>query len=395
MLSCANLRDQRGITEPLCCFYAALQKRGVWECRNGAVLPKGISSMSVYILKRLLLVIPTFIGMTMVVSVVTRLVPGGPLEQAIMEHRNMGAEEGGSMGVGMGASGVGESGSRGSLSEEQLQDLKELYGLDKPWIIAYWQWLGNILRLDFGYSTRFHDPVIGHITERIGVSAYYGFMTFFITYLVSIPLGIAKAFRHGSFFDIITSIFVFLGYAIPSYVVAVILLVTFGATLGWFPMGGFMSDDSYGVSLSPLQMIVDVVYHSILPMIAYLVGAFAVLSFQMKSYLMEQMSADYVRTAVAKGVPYKKAVIQHALRNSIIPLAGGFGALLTAFIGGSFLVEAIFNIDGLALFGYESTLNRDYPVILATTAIVSFIGLLGAVVSDFAVAIIDPRVTYE
>ena len=346
-----------------------------------------------YIIKRLILIVPTFLGMTVVLFFITRIMPGGPIEMAIMQQQAMGEGEGGG-GMSGGGGGPGSE-SRGSLSEEQMQQLKEFYGFDKPWHVAYWEWLNKLIRLDFGYSTRYSTPVLDMLKERLGVSAYYGILTFLITYLVCIPLGIAKAFKHGSFLDVSTSIFTFIGFAIPSYVVAIVLMVVFGANLEWFPMGGFVSDEAYDLPPTSLKRILDVIYHSILPMISYLIGSFAMLTFYMKSYLMEQMSEDYVRTAVAKGVPYKQAVIKHAFRNSIIPLAGGFGALLTVFITTNFLVEKIFNIDGLGLLGFESLLARDYPVIMGTFAIASFLSLLGAIVSDFAVAVIDPRVSYD
>ena len=349
------------------------------------------SFLTSYLLKRLILTIPTFIFSTLVIFFITRLVPGGPLDQAIANYQNqmmMGSES-----DQMTSIGSTNDRSSSSLSDEQLQQLKEFYGLDKPILVSYIELLGRLIRLDFGESTRFYIPVWDLIKQKLPISTYYGIMTFFITYLVCIPLGIAKALKHKSLFDSYTSIFTFLGYAVPSYIVAILSMVFLGARLEWFPMGGFMSENTYG--MSKFQIAIDIIYHSILPLIAYLIGSFAVLTYSMKNLLLENLSKDYIKTAVAKGVSYKKAVINHALRNSIIPLASGFSSLLTVFLSGSYLIEVIFNIDGLGLFGYESLINRDYPVIIATFAVSFFIGIIGSIITDFIVAIIDPRVSYD
>ena len=340
-----------------------------------------------YILRRLLLIIPTFIGMTMLTFLITRIVPGGPLEMAIMEQSSSG-EGGGSMSL---------SASRdrqGPLSEEQLEQLKVLYGLDKPWIVAYIDWLGKFLRLDFGESFTYYVPVIDLIKDRLLISAYYGIFTLLITYLVCISLGIAKALKHNTTFDAVTSVITFFAYAVPSYVVAVVLMVYFGGHLQWFPLGGFKSDDLFLDEASRFEVVIDVLYHSILPLISYLAGSFALLTYHMKSYLLEEISKDYVRTAVSKGVPYKYAVVKHAIRNSIIPIASGFGNILTIFFTGNVLIETIFNINGMGLLGYESLLGRDYPVVISSLGIFGTITLIGNLLGDIAVAIVDPRVKY-
>lgn len=347
--------------------------------------------MTQYIIRRLLLMIPTFLGMTMLLSLFTRIVPGGPVELAVMEQQSMGGGDQGTPAGGFDGSHMQNS----PLSEDQMQILKEHFGLDKPWIVAYVDWLWKFVRLDFGESFTYYIPVIDLIKERLPVSAFYGIVTFFISYLVCIPLGILKALKHKSHFDIITSFVTFVGFSVPSYVIAVVLMVFMGGYLQWFPLGGFIGD---GVSLEEntlLEVVGSVIYHSILPFISYMAGSFAVLTYYVKSYLLEEISKDYVRTAVAKGVTYKSAVIKHALRNSIIPLASNFGQLLTIWMGGSMLVEQIFNIDGLALFQFNALLGRDYPVVIATFGIVAVISLLGTLVGDVAVAIIDPRVKYD
>ena len=334
------------------------------------------------------MVVPTFLGITLLVFAITRFVPGGPMEKVLLQGVQNGVEGSGAVG-GQSLEVVGGS----PLSPDQLAQLEKFYGFDKPWYEAYIYWLWDVVNFDLGTSTRYNDDVFDIIAERLPVSTYYGIMTLLITYFVCIPLGIAKAIKHNTPFDNVTSIITFLGYAVPSYVVAVILMVTAGANLEWFPLGGFMSDDYYDMTL--FERVVDIVYHSILPLIAYLAGSFAVLTFMMKTSLMENLSADYVRTAIAKGVPFKIAVIRHAMRNSLIPLATHFGQIITVFLGGSFLIEKIFNIDGLGLLGYESIVERDYPVVLGTLVISSLATLVGNILSDFCVALVDPRVQYD
>lgn len=353
--------------------------------------------MSQYILRRLLLMIPTFLGMTMVLFVFTRIVPGGPLEMAIMEFQNSSAGGMGDQGMSSGGAGL-EMGSiapgSSPLSQEQMNQLKAHFGFDKPWLVAYMDWLWKFVRLDFGYSFTYYIPVIELIVDRLPVSAYYGILTFIIMYLACIPLGIAKALTHTTKFDMITSVLTFVGFSVPAYVVGVVLLVFFGGHLQWFPLGGFFSDELFFGDPSWLEVALDVIYHSILPLICYLMGSFAVLTYYMKSFLLEEISQDYVRTAVSKGVPYNQAVVKHAIRNSIIPIASGFGGILAIFLGGSMLIEVIFNIDGIALLNYNSLLGRDYPVVIASTAMVTIIGLVGKLLGDIIVAVVDPRVKY-
>lgn len=324
----------------------------------------------------------------MLVFMITRFVPGGPMEKILLQGAQAGLE-------GSGRSVVSNDnvGGGSPLSPDQIAQLEKFYGFDKPWYEAYVHWLWDVVRLDLGTSTRYNDEVIDIISERLPISTYYGIMTLIITYIVCIPLGIAKAIKHNTTFDNVTSILTFLGYAVPSYVVAVILLVTAGANLEWFPLGGFMSDDYYDMTL--FEQAWDILYHSILPLTAYVAGSFAVLTFMMKTSLMENLAADYVRTAIAKGVPFKQAVVKHAIRNSLIPLATHFGQIITVFLGGSFLIEKIFNIDGLGLLGYESIVERDYPVVLGTLVISSLATLVGNILSDVCVALVDPRVQYK
>ncbi len=343
--------------------------------------------MLAYFAKRLLLIIPTFLGITMVLFLITRIVPGGPLEEAINAHV---------FNAGRPAEGGGRPGaarqSAQNLSDVQLAGLKAFYGLDKPLVPAYAAWLGRVVRLDFGKSTRYSDPVLPMIMDRVPVSLYFGLISLILAYLVSIPLGIAKALRHRGAFDNVSSALVFVGYALPGYVVGIILLSIFAFKLGWLPLGGMQSPffDSLGLG----DRILDRVTHLVLPLVSYVIGDFAMLTMMTKNNLMEQMAADYVRTAVAKGLSFRSAMWRHALRNSLIPVASGFGGIVTVFLAGSFLIENIFNIRGMGMLGYTALMDHDYPVVLGVVAISSFASLLGNILGDFFVALVDPRVKF-
>ncbi|WP_086982512.1 ABC transporter permease subunit [Vibrio aphrogenes] len=340
--------------------------------------------MLAYIFRRLLLVIPTFIGITLLIFTLTRFVPGGPVERMLL-----------SLQMQQGDTAVATStthGGNNALSEDQIAELNEFYGLDQPIPQAYWQWLTKLLHLDLGESTRYYEPVSEMIAERLPVSLFYGGMTFLISYLISIPLGYFKALRHGSVLDAASSIFIFVGFALPGYVIGVLLLSLFSFHLEWFPMGGFVSDDFDYFSFP--QQIKDLLWHAVLPLFCYLIGDFALLTMTMKNNLMENLAADYVRTAIAKGLPFKQAIKRHALRNSLIPVASSFGNSLMFFMTGSFLIEVIFNINGIGLLGYESIMERDYPVVMGLFAINALMLLIGNILSDICVAIVDPRIKF-
>jgi microcin C transport system permease protein len=342
--------------------------------------------MTQYFIRRLLLTIPTFIGITILVFVVTRFVPGGPIERMIAEVQQASMQAG----VSQVGSGVGSA----TLDEEQIRQLEEYYGFDKPIFVSYWDWLVKVLQFDLGVSTRYSEPVWETIKDRLPISAFYGIATMLITYFISIPLGYLKAIKHNSHFDHASSIVVFVGYAIPAYVVGIILLVIFASNLEWFPMGGFYGDDFEDME-SLWEQVGNIFYHAALPLLAYVAGSFAVMTFMMKNSLMDNLAADYVRTAIAKGMPFKHAIMRHAMRNSLIPLATHFGNNISVIIGGSFLIEKIFNIDGLGLLGYESIVERDYPIVLGVLVISAVLQLLGNILSDICVALVDPRVQFR
>lgn len=337
--------------------------------------------MQGYFLRRFLLIIPTFIGITILVFALTRLVPGGPIERMLAEAQLAGET----------ASSMESFGSQ-ALDEDQLAQLKAYYGFDKPIITSYFDWLGKVLVLDLGESTRYGEPVWDTIIDRLPVSVFYGITTMILTYLICIPLGIAKALKHGAPFDHLSSAIVFIGYAIPGYVIGIACVTYFAANLEWFPLGGFVSDDFEDFTL--WEKTKDLIYHATLPLIAYMAGSFAVMTFMMKNALMENLAADYVRTATAKGLSFSKAIRVHALRNSLIPLATHFGQNISVILGGSFLIEKIFNIDGIGLLGYEALVERDYPIVMGILVISAVLYLVGNILSDLCVAWADPRIRF-
>lgn len=337
-----------------------------------------------YIVRRLLLMIPTFIGITFFTFLLTQFVPGGQIDQLRLQLA--------------GGGGAGELGARGGrvqleIPENQLQQLKTFYGFDKPFPIAYAEWLGKTMTGDFGNSFRYNEPVLTVIADRLPVSIYYGVVTAFFTYAIAFPLGIVKAIRHRTAIDNASSVLIFVGYAIPGFALGAVLVNVLAVRYQIFPLGGFSSPNF--ASLSFGAKIIDVIWHSVLPLVAYLASAFAVETMLMKNSLMENMSADYVRTALAKGLTWRRAVFVHALRNSLIPMATSIGGLLGIFLTGSVLIERVFNIQGVGLLAFEAIQTRDFPVVMGFLVISSLILMLGNLLSDLAVAAADPRVRFE
>jgi len=343
--------------------------------------------MTAYFIRRFLLIIPTFIGITIMVFTITRFVPGGPIERIIAQAQQMRSFEGRSS-IGLTAEEQTQP-----LSQEQIQELKKYYGFDKPILVSYFLWLGKVVRGDLGVSTRYYDPVWNMIRDRIPISLYFGIISLILVYGICIPLGIAKAIRHKSAFDNASSVVVFAGYAVPGWVVGVLMLVLLASHWEIFPLGGIVSDDFEDFTM--IQKIGDIAWHTVLPLSAYVIGSFTVMTFLMKNTLMDNLAADYVRTAIAKGLPFRKAVFRHALRNSLIPIATSFGNNISVILTGSFLIEKVFNINGMGLLGYESVVERDYPVVMGILVISSLLFMIGNILSDICVAIVDPRVKFE
>jgi microcin C transport system permease protein len=336
-----------------------------------------------YFIRRLILIPPTLLGVTIIVFAITRLVPGGPLERAIMESQQQNA-------TGVSSEVAGQN---MALSDAQLEKLKEYYGFDKPILVSYFDWVSKVVQGDLGSSYRYNEPVWDVIKSRFPVSLYYGLVTLVITYVVCIPLGVLKAIRHRTVVDNVSSILIFVGYAIPGYALGSLLLLYFSVRLEWFPMGGFVS---YSFDEKDLMgKTADLVNHSVLPLICYLVGSFALVTLLLKNHLMDNLAADYIRTAIAKGVSFRKAVTRHAMRNSLIPIATTFGQNITLIVSGSFLIETIFDIDGFGLLGLTAILDRDYPVVMGVVLLASLLLLIGNIISDFLVAMVDPRIRFQ
>ncbi len=434
---------------------------------------------------------PTLLGITLLVFTITRFVPGGPGER-MLQQAARGADQGGKRST--------ATQTQGGMSEEQLEEVEEQFGLDKNILTGYAQWLGllpketNISKAEFGalddesigggidpdntaiivlrgdgrmahvtrkdgvvatavfaksgaplasegwkvryetetsrqqryrkrnsgsdeaptyapralvYQTRFtgllqgnlgrstsyNEAVGSMILARMPIAVYFGLLTALLTYAVCLPLGVLKALKHRTFIDTASSVLIFLGYSIPGFALGAILLVYFGARLHWFPLFGLTGPDFD--QLDAWAKLKDLAHHTVLPLTCYAIGSFAMLTMMTKNNLMDNLAADYVRTAVAKGVSFKRAVFGHAFRNSMIPVATSLGSLLEIFIGGSLLVETVFDIQGFGLLQYQAMIARDVPVIMGTLVIEAFLMLLGHVVSDIIVAMVDPRIKFE
>ncbi len=443
-----------------------------------------------YFLRRLLLIFPTMIGITLLVFTITRFAPGGPGDRMLRE----------AAGGGGGADGKRGSASKGSgLSEDQMEELEEQYSLDKSIFRGYGQWLGilpketnlskgefgsqgeetiggevdveetavivlrgdgrlihvkrggekiesaifsdsgkpiseagwrvryetnadrkarflrrnpgaeapnylpravvyqdrfmGLLQGDLGNSYTYNEPVDRMIAERMPVAAYFGLLTALITYSVSLPLGVLKALKHRTFIDSWTSVLIFIGYSIPGFALGAILLVHLGARQNWFPLFGMTSADFD--QMDTWSKVKDLAHHTALPLLCYVISGFAMLTMLTKNNLMDNLAADYVRTAVAKGASFRKAVFAHAFRNSMIPVATSLGSLVTIFVGGSMMIETVFDIQGFGLLQYQSVLDVDIPVIMGTLTIAAFLMLIGNVISDLVVAMVDPRIKFE
>jgi microcin C transport system permease protein len=342
--------------------------------------------MGSYFLRRLLLVIPTFIGITLAVFVVMHFVPGGPVERRIMQIQAAAMAQGG-----IAASGRLDV----SLPEEAIEEIRRYYGFDKPVHVRYGQWLWNVVRLDLGNSYIYQEPVWDVIRSRFPVSVFLGLTGFLLSYLVCVPLGVFKAVHHRSKFDFLSSTIVFLGYSVPGWALGTALLVLFGGGSFWsvFPLGGFRPDNWEFLSFG--EKMLAQARHMFLPVVCYMVGSFATLTILTKNSLLENLGQDYVRTAFAKGLDEKRVIFVHALRNSLIPIATGLGHVFSLILAGSFLIERVFNIDGMGYLGYTSILQRDYPVALGILVIGSLLMLIGNILSDVIYAVVDPRIRFK
>ena len=280
------------------------------------------------------------------------------------------------------------------MDAQRLAEIKALYGFDKPAHERFVQMLGQFARFDLGRSFFQNKDVWQLIQEKLPVSASLGLWTFFISYLVAVPLGIAKAVRAGSRFDLLTTLVILVGYAIPGFVLGLALLVIFGGQLQWFPLRGLTS--SHWADLSLMGKVVDYLWHITLPVLAMVAGSFAVTAMLTKNAFLEEIRKQYVLTARAKGLSERQVLYRHVFRNALLPIVTGFpAAFIGAFFTGSLLIETLFSLDGLGLLSYESVIRRDYPVVLGTLYLFTLIGLVTKLISDLCYVWVDPRVKFD
>ncbi len=430
--------------------------------------------MQNYIIRRLLLIPLTLFGLSMLIFCMTRLVPGGPIEQ-ILQEQAIGALSGEKANTGGKAS--------TQLSDDAREKLEELFNLQEPIWRAYLQWLGilprktciskaefgddglatlslshgqkqqaqvvefkrqgtqlqqlsdleldkqgwlielqspteraeksnnpqaelypwrayayqleydGLLQGSLGQSYKYSDEVSSMIAQRLPVSLYLGILAAIITYGISLPLGVMKALWHKSPFDTITSMLIFIGYAVPGFALGAILLVYLGARLEWFPLYGIVSPDFE--SMSTLQQMQDIAMHTALPLCCYVVSSFAMATMMMKNNLMDQLSSDYVRTAVGKGLSFHQAVWKHALRNALIPIASSIGGLICGIVGGSLLIERVFDIQGFGLLSYQALIDKDYTLIMGCLMVGALFIMLGNLLADIIVLLLDRRIRFD
>ncbi|OFZ28758.1 MAG: peptide ABC transporter permease [Bdellovibrionales bacterium RIFCSPHIGHO2_01_FULL_40_29] len=335
--------------------------------------------MLIYLIRRILIAIPTLLGITLVTFVIINLAPGGPIEQKLQKMQ-------------MGAGGDSRS---TSIPPEVLENLIKQYGFDKPVHVRYWIWLKNISRFDFGESFSYQEPVMDVISSKFPVSLQFGIASLILTYMICIPLGVKKAINAGGIFDQVSGIILYIMVSIPPLVLGIFLIVWFagGSYFDWFPIGGIKSD-MYD-DLTTMGKVLDRAYHFVLPLTCYVIGGFTELSMLVRNSMLDVIKSDFIRTARAKGLDNNLIYFKHALRNALIPVATGLGGFLRVFLAGSLIVETIFNLDGIGLLGYSSILARDYNVIMGLTFISALLLLVGNMMSDFIYVMVDPRIDFK
>ena len=361
--------------------------------------------MTAYIIRRLLLVIPTLIGIMTVNFVIIQIAPGGPVEQMIakLQGEAVSATErlsGGGEDVKGQKKAVSEKTSkyRGAqgLAPELVEEIEQMYGFDKPVHVRFFNMMLDYATFDFGDSFFRDQKVVDLVLEKMPVSISLGIWSTLAIYLVSIPLGIRKALKHGSRFDVWSSTVVILGNAIPTFLFAILLIILFagGSYFNWFPLRGLVSDN---ISTLPWwQQILDYFWHLVLPITAILIGSFASLTMLTKNSFLDEINRQYVITARAKGIGERRVLYGHVFRNAMLIIIAGFpAAFIGMFFTGSLLIEIIFSLDGLGLLGFESTIQRDYPVMFGTLFIFTLLGLIVGIISDIMYTVIDPRIDFE
>jgi microcin C transport system permease protein len=344
-----------------------------------------------YIIRRFILMVPTLIGITLVCFAIVNLAPGSPIEQKLQQIRFAGGGDGGGSSTGGAASDAGSS----TVSKEVLDALKKQYGFDKPWYARYGIWLKNITKFDFGESFTYEEPVIDVIMSKFPVSIQFGLVSFILTYLICIPLGVLKAVYNGTPFDTGSTVLLMIAYSIPGFMLGIFLIVFLagGSFMDVFPIGGLYSD--FYDEMTSFERFIDRIHHFVLPTICYVIGSFTTLTVLMKNSMLDVIEQDYIRTAKAKGVDNKSLYLKHALRNALIPVVTGIGGFLGIFFAGSLLIETVFQLDGMGLLSYNSILSRDYNVIMGLLFIQAVIALVGVLISDIAYVLVDPRIDFK
>ena len=335
--------------------------------------------MKAYIIRRLLLMVPTLLGITVVCFTLIQFVPGGPMEELIARVQASSAQK-------------GADASR-RISQEELKNIREYFGFDRPAYVRYFVWLGNVLRFDFGDSYTYQEPVWNVIRARMPISLFFGLTGFIISYLVCVPLGVHKALRNHSAFDTTTSVVIFAGYVVPGYALGILLIMTLGVQLNLFPISGMVSDNHE--SLSFFGRIGDFMHHMVLPLICYMMSEFAFLTMLMKNSLLEEIRKDYIRTAMVKGSSFGRAVYRHALRNALIPIATRLSEIFTLIFASALLIEKVFDIDGMGLLTFNAVVSRDYNVVMGIILIASVLTMMGRLFSDILYVVVDPRIRFD
>ncbi|HEY6610197.1 MAG TPA: microcin C ABC transporter permease YejB [Pseudomonas sp.] len=357
--------------------------------------------MLAYIFRRLLLIVPTLFGILLINFIIIQAAPGGPVEQMIAKLEGFDAAAGGATGrIAGGGAEVAAAGNayRGAqgLDPELVKEIERMYGFDKPASERFWIMIKNYLHFDFGQSF-FRDATVTElIIEKMPVSISLGLWSTLLMYLVSIPLGIAKAMRHGSTFDVWTSTAIIVGYAIPAFLFAILLIVVFagGSYFDWFPLRGLTSNNFDELSL--WGKISDYFWHLALPVTALVIGNFATLTLLTKNSFLDEIGKQYVTTARAKGLSENRVLYGHVFRNAMLIIIAGFpSAFIGLFFTGSLLIEVIFSLDGLGLMSFESAINRDYPVVFGTLFIFTLLGLIVKLIGDLTYTLVDPRIDFE
>ncbi|RFA30485.1 microcin ABC transporter permease [Alkalilimnicola ehrlichii] len=353
--------------------------------------------MKAYVLRRLLLMVPTLFGIMLLNFIIVQMAPGGPIERFAAQMQGHDVEATARFAGGEGQAGEGGiyRGAQG-LDPELIADLERMYGFDRPAHERFFKMIGGYLRFDFGESFYQNRSVIDLIKDKLPVSISLGLWTTLLVYLISIPLGIKKAIRDGTRFDFWTSAVVIVGYAVPSFMFAIMLVVLFagGSFLDLFPLRGLVSDDWH--ELSWPARILDYFWHITLPVLAMVIGGFASLTMLTKNSFLEEISKQYVITARAKGVSERRVLYGHVFRNAMLIVIAGFpAAFLSVLFTGAFLIEMIFSLDGLGLLGFESVINRDYPVVFGTLFIFTLLGLILSLIGDLMYVVVDPRIDFE